>query len=158
MSDFFATGSLGLTHTLIAVLAMVSGWWVLATRKGNRLHKITGYIYVTAMVAMNLTGLFIQSLFRFGPFHWLALFSLATVVAAVWAARSIRRKPDAIKIHRELMSWSYVGLLAAFASEVVTRTPWVTSSTSFALTVFLTTAIVTLAGRIVIYHGGKKRD
>lgn len=152
MTDFFTTGSLGLTHTLVAMLAMVSGWSVLARRKGNRLHKITGYVYVAAMVAMNVSGLFIHSLFKFGPFHWLALFSLATVLAAVWAARSIRTSSEKLQMHRDLMSWSYVGLLAAFASEVVTRTPLATNGPRFALAVLLATATVTLVGGIVIHY------
>lgn len=156
MTDLFTTGGLGLIHTLLAVVAMLCGWRVVVMPKGNRQHKITGYVYVAAMVAMNATGLFIQSLFQFGPFHWLALFSLATVVAGVWAARRIGRKPGAFKMHYELMSWSYVGLLAAFVSEVLTRTPWVRSGTSFALTVFMATGIVILVGGIVIHRSTAK--
>lgn len=50
------------------------------------------------------------------------------------------------------MSWSYVGLLAAFASEVVTRSPWADSGPSFALSILLATATVLLVGGIVIHH------
>lgn len=157
MADFFTTGSLGLTHTLFAVLAMVSGWRVLAMPKGNRLHKMTGYVYVGAMVAMNFTGLFVQSLFRFGPFHWLALISLATVIVGVRAARSIGRKTGALNKHYELMSWSYVGLLAAFVSEVVTRTPWAVNGLSFALSVLMATTTVMLVGKIVIRRSSARR-
>lgn len=156
MIELFTTGALGLVHTLLALLAMLLGWRVLVKPKGNRLHKITGYIYVAAMVAMNATGLFIQSLFQFGPFHWLALFSLVTVVAGVWAARGIGRKPGAFKMHYELMSWSYVGLLAAFISEVMTRTPWVRDGTSFALTVLVATVTVILVGGLVINRSAAK--
>lgn len=156
MTELFTTGSLGLVHTLLAVVAMLCGWRVLVKPKGNRLHKITGYIYVITMVAMNATGLFIQSLFQFGPFHWLALFSLATVIAGVWAARNIGRKPGAFKMHYELMSWSYVGLLAAFVSEVVTRTPWVSNGTGFALSVVFSTVGVLLIGGFVIHRASVK--
>jgi len=156
MTDMFTTGSLGLVHTLFALLAMLSGWRVLVSPKGNRRHKITGYVYLAAMVAMNATGLFIQSLFQFGPFHWLALVSLVTVLAGVRAARAMGRKPGAFETHYKLMSWSYVGLLAAFVSEVVTRSPWVTSGAGFAVSVLLATVAVILVGAIVIRRSSAK--
>lgn len=112
----------GLIHLVASCLALVAGAVVLLRRKGTRFHRRLGYAYVGSMVALNVTALMIYRLFGgFGPFHVAALVSLATVVPAVVAAR--RRRPGWLARHYYWMTFSYVGLLAAGASEVATRLP-----------------------------------
>jgi len=72
------------------------------------------------MLAVNGTALMIYELFgHFGPFHWMALASLASVVAGYWPAR--RRRAGWRARHAYYMTGSYVGLLAALVSEISTR-------------------------------------
>ena len=52
----------------------------------------------------------------------MALFSLASVLLGYFPARS--RQPGWKVQHAYYMSGSYVGLIAALAAEVLTRTPW----------------------------------
>ncbi len=95
----------------------------------------------------NGTALLIYDLFgAFGPFHWLALVSLTTV--AVGMVFVIRRRPRGtwMRHHAEVMSWSYVGLMAAGAAEVMNRGLTV----DFGQTVALTTLVV--VGGILIHR------
>lgn len=115
--------AIGLFHTTCATVALLSGAAVLMRRKGTRSHRRIGWVYVGSMLLMNGTALMIYRLFGgFGPFHVAALFSLVTVVAGIVPA--VRRRPaNWLDHHYQWMSWSYVGLCAAGASEVATRVP-----------------------------------
>jgi uncharacterized membrane protein len=134
--------ALGLTHTTLAVLAILFGAVVVLNRKGTSRHKVYGWLYVLAMVGQNVTALLIYRLFgRFGPFHWLALSSLATVFVAL-AFVLLRRPPNWLALHGETMSWSYVGLLAAAVAEISVRF----LAFPFGLTVLVSSIAVTAAG------------
>ena len=112
----------GLIHLIVAVLAIVIGTLVILFRKGTRLHGWLGRAYVGMMVGVNLTAFLIYELFGgFGLFHWMALFSLLTVLIGYFPARS--RRPGWKGQHAYFMSGSYVGVIAALAAEVLTRTP-----------------------------------
>lgn len=79
---------LGLVHLLTALAAMACGTAVIFAPKGTRKHRLLGRSYLLLMLAMNGTALLIYELFgRFGPFHWMVLVSLASVIGgylAVW--------------------------------------------------------------------------
>ena len=78
--------------------------------------------YGAAMLGVNLTALMIYELFgRFGPFHWTALASLATLLVGYWSVR--RKRPGWRYRHAYFMTGSYVGLLAAAVSETASRVP-----------------------------------
>jgi hypothetical protein len=99
------------------------------------------------MVALNGTALLIYDLFgRFGPFHWLALASLATLLAGLVPAMRKRPRRSWLFYHAEYMSWSYVGLLAAAVSEVTTR--WF--HLPFGWTVVISSLVVFIGGGLVI--------
>ena len=111
-------------HITSAVLALLLGLVVLLRPKGGAVHRAIGFAYVACMVALNVSALTIYHLTgRFGPFHAAAIFSLASVTAAVVMVE--RRRPNWMIGHAMWMMWSYVGLLAATASEIVVRTPLV---------------------------------
>lgn len=112
----------GLAHVLVALAALVFGAAVVALRKGDRRHRWLGRAYLLSMLGLNATALSVYELFGgFGPFHGLALFSLATVLSGYAAAR--RRKPGWKIRHAYFMAGSYVGLVAAAVAEVASRVP-----------------------------------
>jgi uncharacterized membrane protein len=115
--------TLGLFHTICALLALASGAAVLLRRKGTRSHRRLGWLYVASMLALNGTALMIYRLFGgFGPFHVAAVASLVTVAAGTVTA--YRRRPaNWVERHYAWMTWSYVGLWAAAVAEVGTRVP-----------------------------------
>jgi uncharacterized membrane protein len=138
---------LGLTHLAFALSAIAAGGAVVALPKGTPLHRRIGWVYVSCMVGLNATALMIYRLYGgFGPFHVAALLSLATIVAGTFAMLLRRPKRNWLDHHAYWMSWSYVGLLAAAASEVTTRVP----DTPFWWMVFAATFVVIGAGMWVI--------
>lgn len=125
---------LGQLHLASACIAIATGAAVLVIRpKGTRWHRWLGWLYAGSMLALNVTALLIYRLFGgFGPFHAAAIVSLIGVVAGVHAARRARSSRTAremaarsvwVERHYQWMTWSYVGLIAAFASEAITRLP-----------------------------------
>jgi uncharacterized membrane protein len=138
---------LGWVHTACAVAALVSGAAVLLRRKGTAGHRRLGWVYVGSMVALNATALLIYRLTgAFGPFHVAAVLSLATVAGGIVPA--VRRRPAGrwLERHYWWMTCSYVGLLAAAVSEVVTRLP----GTAFWWAVVLPSALVIGVGAVVV--------
>ena len=137
----------GLTHLVVASLAVIIGTLVVLSSKGTFAQKWLGRAYVSAMVGVNLTALVIYELFGgFGPFHWLALFSLSTVVMGYVPARS--RSPGWKVRHAYFMSGSYVGIVAALAAEVLTRTPWLPFNGAVAIASFA----VSFVGLVLMFR------
>lgn len=117
---------IGHGHHIAAWIAIFSGAIVLLSRKGTRWHRRWGWIYIGSMVAMNLSALMIYRLFGvFGVFHYFAIASLLTVGAALATVRMRKPKGAWVEAHANLMAWSYIGLVAAAASEATTRVPQV---------------------------------
>jgi uncharacterized membrane protein len=156
---------LGLFHLATAILALAAGAAVLLTVKGTRRHRRVGWLYVSAMVAMNGSALLIYRLFGgFGPFHAFALVSLAGLIAGTVAAIRARqariahdpqRRSRLVGMHYQFMTWSYVGLCAAAVSEVATRLPAFRyapgAGAAFGIAVGVATiAVMVVGGRLII--------
>lgn len=110
----------GLAHAIIGLAALLAGLLVLLRPKGSAFHRLRGAGYVVAMVLLNASGLAMYGLNgRFNLFHVFALVSLATL-AAGWVPALLRRPAQRWhERHAMYMAWSYVGLVGAFASELV---------------------------------------
>ncbi len=138
---------LGTIHVGLAVAAMAAGLAVALAPKGTRTHRRLGWTYLVAMLGLNATALMIYRLFGgFGPFHLAALMSLAALAGGMVPARRRRPRGAWIRIHAYFMAWSYVGLLAAAAAEVLSRVP----ASPFWGMVGVATGIVFLAGNVVV--------
>jgi len=112
------------------------------------------------MALLNVSALLIYRLFGgFGPFHVAAIVSLVTLLGGTVSAVQLRRhiaarnaggRARAAERHYMWMTWSYVGLLAAAASEVATRVPAfrlrVGGGAVFGLVVTTATLIVVAVG------------
>jgi hypothetical protein len=99
------------------------------------------------MVLLNVTALAIYDLFgSFGPFHWLAVISLATVVAGFVPVFLRRPRGGWLRLHAYFIPWSYVGLVAGAVAEVVSRIP----GFDFGWSVLLSSVSVIIAGGFVV--------
>ena len=137
----------GTLHPILALIALASGAWTLARRKGNAVHRRAGWVFAGAMVGVNVTALLIYDLTgEFGPFHVMAVISLVGVVFGVAHVRLRRPAQGWRELHATWMAWSYVGLLAATAAEAATRIP----DTSFWWTALAASASVIAVGGLVI--------
>ena len=125
---------IGTIHFTASVVSVALGAIVLAQGpKGGRRHRQVGWTYVIAMLTVNATAFMLYGLFGgFGPFHVAAIISLTGIVAGTLNARSARRarrerqeflRSHRVESHYWWMTFSYVGLIAALASEAITRLP-----------------------------------
>jgi len=139
--------SIGQVHLALAIFAMATGAIVVGMKKGTVTHRLVGFVYAMSMFGLNGTAFLLYRLFGgFGPFHVAALMSLVTIVFGI--VHVLLRKPKGkwIEAHAYWMSWSYVGLLAAAASEILTRVP----ESSFWWMVVGATLLVVAIGRQLI--------
>lgn len=143
--------SLGWTHLVFALIALLAGATVLLTPKGTRLHLTLGHVYATSMLGLNVTALLIYHLTgRFNVFHALALVSLVSLALGLGPVLLRRPRHGWLARHARFISGSYVGLVAAAAAEVAARVPipgW-----RFGPAVALATLTVTLVGVYLIQH------
>jgi uncharacterized membrane protein len=138
----------GLVHAAFGVGALILGLSLLLRRKGTRVHRRIGQAYVLSMVLLNATALMIYDLYgRFGPFHVASVISLATLGAGFVPVYLRRPRAGWLQQHAIFMCWSYVGLMAAFVSEVAVRVPGV----GFGFAVVAATVIVVAGGALFIH-------
>lgn len=112
------------THTLFGVVALASGAVVLGRRKGDRLHRVSGWVYAVSMLLLCVGSFWIQDSTPFyqgfGPFHVAALVSLVTLLWGLWSVRMSAAAPEARAAgHVRSMVWSYVGLVMATGSHAI---------------------------------------
>jgi len=96
-------------HTAMALLAVVLTLAIFSIRRGTRLHKILGRIWVTAMALVAISSFWIFELQiwgKFSPIHLLSFFTLVQLFRAVQAARA-----GNISLHRRTMKGLVFGAL-----------------------------------------------
>jgi uncharacterized membrane protein len=93
-------------HSLAAFAAVIIGAAQLWMRKGARVHRIIGYIWVALMGIVALSSFFIHEIRlvgAFSPIHLLSIFTLWSLYMAIRAAKDRR-----INAHRRWMQNLYV--------------------------------------------------
>ncbi len=143
---------LGLAHTLLAVVALVVGTYVLLRFKGDKKHRQLGYVYVTTMLLMNTSALFIYNFGKFNLFHFFALFSLGSIALGIIPAIQ-RKKEDWLNTHYNFMSWSVIGLWCAFWAEMGVR---LIDMRHFWWVVVIATVATSIIGAVFIRKIGKE--
>ncbi len=145
----------GWIHTVAAVAAMAFGAVVFLRPKGGPVHRFLGYAYSLCMLVLIATSFSIYRLT--GGFNFLHGASIMSSIGVAFGfAHAFLRRPrnSWILRHFFFMSWSYIGLLAAFVAEISTRVamPYVArrfgsgSLLPFWCIVALATAIVVAVG------------
>jgi uncharacterized membrane protein len=138
----------GLVHALLGVAGLLLGLLVLLRRKGTGVHRRIGQGYVVSMLLLNATALMIYDLYgRLGPFHVASVISVATLGAGFVPVYFRRPQATWMQLHATFMCWSYVGLVAAFVSEIATRVPGV----GFGVAVIAATVVIVAGGAFLIH-------
>jgi len=114
---------IGAIHTVLAATGIVVGLIQLLRGKGGPVHRALGYAFVYAMLIADGAAMLV---FQFtGRFNILHLGALANLVCILFAIAPVLRSPRPANWklqHYYWISWSYAGLLAAAATELVVRT------------------------------------
>lgn len=143
--------TLGWIHTVFGMAALLAGTAVVLLRKGTRWHRTLGHVYLMSMISLNMTSLFIYNLFgHFGPFHWLALSSLLTLIAGMVPIFTRRPKGLWLERHAIFINISFIGLVAATAAEITSRIP--AMEDTFGPVVGITSALIIGVGMALMYH------
>jgi uncharacterized membrane protein len=84
---------LGWVHFAASTIALVIGPMIIVRPKGTPLHKLSGRIYVIAILVASITalGIYRRGIFFFA--HWFAVAALVAIAAGVSAAHSRDRGP-----------------------------------------------------------------
>lgn len=158
--EFFYSSTLGGLHSASALAAIIFGSIVMLTTKGTANHKRFGFGYAISMIFLNLSAIPLDTLT--GGFSWLHLFilmSLPTVLIGMYFPLFGRKHKQWLALHMEFMSYSYVGLLAAFMAEVVLRVPLAAGAESlnqFIMGIFVVAGIFGGVGTYIISN--KRKD
>jgi uncharacterized membrane protein len=141
--------ALGLLHAAFGVGALVLGLTIVTQPKGTARHRRIGQGYILALLFLNLTALSIYHFFgRFGPFHVASIISLATIGSGFVPVFLRRPRIGWMDLHAHFMSWSYVGLVAAFFAEIGVRIPGL----RFGPAVIVATVVTIAVGAVVIFR------
>jgi uncharacterized membrane protein len=141
--------TLGLTHMVFGIVALLAGTAVVLRRKGTRWHRTLGHVYLTSMIGLNVTAFFIYDLYgHFGPFHWLAVSSVLTLLAGMVPVFMRRPVGRWLEWHATFITMSFIGLVAATAAEITSRIPG--TEGAFGLVVGGTSAAIIGAGALLM--------
>mgnify|MGYP001162980347 FL=1 len=97
------------SHALAALAAVMPGGAQLATSKGTVRHRVSGWIWVSLMAYVAVSSFFISELRLWGafsPIHLLSVWTLFSLVIAVYHARR-----GNIRQHKIWMALLYIGAL-----------------------------------------------
>ncbi|MBJ6134169.1 DUF2306 domain-containing protein [Ochrobactrum sp. Q0168] len=99
-------------HVATVIPAALLGAFILLRRKGTRLHKYFGRIWMALMVVTAMTSFFIHQInlfWGFSPIHILSVLVIAGCIRSVIAARQ-----DEIGLHRKIVRQVYfLGIVGA---------------------------------------------
>src|SRR5690606_31305389 len=87
-----------LTHLAAALAAILAGAFTLAARKGTRLHRFSGRLWVGLMLVAVLSSFVIRTS---GHFSWIHLLSIFTLLVIGRALLAVRR--GNVRVHRYAM-------------------------------------------------------
>ncbi|MBJ7577427.1 DUF2306 domain-containing protein [Devosia sp. MC532] len=97
-------------HVIAAIAAFLLGALVLWRRKGTRLHKALGKVWVVLMLVVATSSLFIHEGRLFGPFSPIHILTLVTYIGIGQALWAIKVQRDVVA-HRAGMQGTYIGAL-----------------------------------------------
>ena len=102
-------------HATLALLAVPLGLYILLTRKGTKLHRMLGRIWVTLLIMVSLTAIFIQVINQgqYSLIHLLIPWTIGSLIYSIWSIRKFKKtKIEGYKLsHMYSMIGVYVGAL-----------------------------------------------
>ena len=102
-------------HATLALLAVPLGLYILLTKKGTTQHRILGRIWVTFLIIVSLTAIFIQAINpgQYSLIHLLIPWTIGSLIYSIWNIKKFKNtKIERYKFaHMYSMIGVYVGAL-----------------------------------------------
>ncbi|MBR0893615.1 DUF2306 domain-containing protein [Bradyrhizobium tropiciagri] len=118
----FVHSAAGAVHAVVAILCIGVGLIQFLRPKRGAGHRARGYLYVYAMLVADGTAMLV---YRFtgtlNLFHVGAIVNFVCIVAAIVPLLRSPRPANWRLKHYYFISWSYVSLVSAAATEIVVR-------------------------------------
>ena len=100
-----------LVHLAAVLPALAIGVAVLLRRKGTRMHRLLGRIWVGLMAVAALSSFWIFEIRQGGGMSWIHALSVWTLVSLACAVYCIRR--GNVRAHKGFMVGTFLGLVGA---------------------------------------------
>jgi len=102
-------------HATLALLAVLLGLYIFLTKKGTKQHRILGRIWVTFLIIVSLTAIFIQAINpgQYSLIHLLIPWTIGSLIYSIWNITKFKNtKIERYKFaHMYSMIGVYVGAL-----------------------------------------------
>ena len=96
-------------HAVAAIAAFLLGLFQFVSVKGATAHRVIGWLWVALMTAVALSSLFVNTTCTFGPFSWIHLLTLLTLVSLPFGVLAARRHQ--VSRHATIMISLFAGAL-----------------------------------------------
>ena len=102
-------------HVALALLAIPLGLYIFVNKKGTKNHRILERIWVTVLIIVSLTAVFIQTITpgQYSLIHLLIPYTIGSLIYSIWNIRKFKKtKIESYKIkHMHSMIGVYIGAL-----------------------------------------------
>ena len=102
-------------HAALALLAIPLGLYIFITKKGTMNHGILGRTWVTVLIIVSLTAVFIKTINsgQYSLIHLLIPYTIGSLIYSIWNIKKFKKtKIERYKIkHMHSMIGVYIGAL-----------------------------------------------
>ena len=79
-------------HATLALLAVPLGLYILLTKKGTKQHRMLGQIWVTFLIIVSLTAIFIQAINpgQYSLIHLLIPWTIGSLIYSIWNIKKFK--------------------------------------------------------------------
>ena len=102
-------------HAALALLAIPLGLYIFITKKGTKNHRMLGRTWVTVLMIVSLTAIFIQTINpgQYSLIHLLIPYTIGSLIYSIWNIKKFKKtKIERYKIaHMHSMIGVYIGAL-----------------------------------------------
>lgn len=142
--------STSIMHLVAALIALITGTYILLTHKGTTSHRLGGWLYAGSMIVLLITAFQMYYLFgRFGVVHWGALGSVVALTIGLGAVGLRALIGSWLRWHYFGMGASITGVYASFLVESIYR---FFPPTYFWWATLGPSALVFMAGGFLLYR------